>query len=67
MKYVLLIGALLLPSALLAQKAPNGDDYMRPDIRQRRLERQEQRWHDEQKWMWEQQQREEWLNNIQKH
>ena len=44
----------------------NGDDYMRPDVRERRLERQEQNFQQEQKWRWEQEQHLRWLDGIQK-
>jgi hypothetical protein len=42
----------------------NGDDYMRPDIRERRLERQEDRRQQEEKWIFQQQQRQEWLDSV---
>lgn len=43
----------------------NGDDFNRPDIRQRREERVQQRWHDELKWRWHQENQQRWLENIQ--
>lgn len=44
----------------------NGDDYQRPDVVQRRLERQEdQRWHSE-KWERQQEDRQRWLDGIQR-
>jgi hypothetical protein len=40
----------------------NGDDYQRPDVRQRRIERQEeQRWKSD-KWQKQQEQYKGWLN-----
>jgi hypothetical protein len=40
----------------------NGDDYQRPDVRQRRIERQdEQRWQSE-KWQRQQEKYKDWLN-----
>jgi hypothetical protein len=40
----------------------NGDDYQRPDVRERRLERQEdQRWQSE-KWQRQQEKYKDWLN-----
>jgi hypothetical protein len=44
----------------------NGDDYQRPDIRERRLERQEDRRQQEWKWIRQQEQRQQWLNDSQR-
>lgn len=58
---------ILLGLALQVQPVGyNGDDYMRPDVRERRLERQEdQRWQT-QKWIRQQDERQRWLNGIQR-
>ena len=42
----------------------NGDDYKRPDIRERRLERQDDRKWQEEKWLRQQEQHRQWLNDI---
>jgi hypothetical protein len=53
--------------ALQGQPAQyNGDDYMRPDIRERRLERQEERRWQEEKWIRQQEQRQRWLDESRK-
>jgi hypothetical protein len=54
----------ILISMALQYVGYNGDDYMRPDIRGRRLERQEdQRWQSE-KFRWEQDRYRNWLDSI---
>ena len=62
-----MLAHLLLSLALQSQTIGyNGDDYQRPDIRERRLERQEDRRQQEWKWIRQQEQRQQWLNDSQR-
>jgi hypothetical protein len=42
----------------------NGDDYQRPDVVQRRLERQEDRRWQEEKWLRQQEDCQRWLDSV---
>jgi hypothetical protein len=64
MKETIMIALILSITLQAIPIGYNGDDYQRPDIKERRLERQEDRRWQEEKWLRQQEQYRQWFDSL---